>query len=286
MDATAPLTEYIKAEVSHPDDWIKGDSYDGDYSPDSYPTTYSVDIGCILYEWYHETREEHIQFGCVGDHEVHSFSISIISGGGMYHAHGAANFERAIEACSTAMFMMNHAAHSNKREAENTRELRERIEELEEACDAHSKRANTLESKNETLRNQLTTLINTVSTGYDEGNWYGMIEQPQIWRPPTSDEIRTVTKFIDNNWYTDKEPDEGELSYDAKEDVQSSYLIVLDDFNAIRDHFQDKMLIYFSGVDGLFTTFFWDEHSRVHQINQDEQMRNVGENNSIFKDSN
>lgn len=280
------LIRTLKEEVSTPDGWLAGDEIEHEYSYDTYPVEKPMTGTLTLMEWYHETREECITFGCAGPNTEHPFGVDIETASGMYHAHGAANFERGLEAVSVITYMMNHLASSREYSASEVKELQNRIEELEEASRSHKSRATTLENKNEMLRSQLNTLINTVSAGYDEGNWRGMVQQPQIWRPPTNEEIRTVTKFIDNNWYPKKEPDEGDLTYDAKEDISSSYLIVLDDFNAIRDHFKDKMLIYFSGVDGLFTTFFWDEHNRVHQINQDEQMRKVGENHSIFKDSN
>lgn len=267
------LPMMVERSVSHPDSWIPGDEVDSYNSSKSYPDLDMASGGIKLFEWLHETREESVEVW-FNPSEDTPYAIEVITSQSTLHGHGSCSWSGAMEACSVSMYMMNHFAFLSEQDDSEVEALKERIEELEEAADGEQSRRQTLEEKNELLRSQLNTLIETGTTGYDQGNWRGMIQRPQFWRPPTTEEILNLAFFIDKNWHG-KDPESREdVTEVTKDFVSDSYIIVLDDIEFKHTQNGDQLLFMHNRPAGEYSTFLLSDEKDMIEIAQRPTMRN------------
>lgn len=242
-------------------------------TPDSYPHEDGMGAGILIFEWYHESREECIQLS-YAPHEGIQFGIEVVTKHSTLHGHASETLSGATEACSVSMYMMNHFAFLSEQDDSDVEELKERIEELEEVADGEQSRRQTLEEKNRLLRTQMNSLIETSTTGYDQGNWRGMIQRPQFWRPPTNQEIREVAFHIDLHWHGNEPDSEDDVSDPSKKLVADSYLIVLEDIEFKHTQNGTKLLFMHNKTAGEYTTFIWEHDGSTVEIAQRPTMRN------------
>lgn len=278
------VTGYIIESVETPDDWYPVTEENEDDGQRVYPEEQPMAGTVLLMGWRHKRRPEEVILGVAPEgHE--GFGIDIQIDTGTYHAHGAKNLEGACEAVSMATYMLNHGAYEHQRSSEREEELQDTVEALREQVNTYKSRAEYYESKNDMLRSQMNTLINTMSSGYDDGDWRGMVQRSQQWRPPSREELLDLAIFIDRKWYENSTEDEDDISKGARSDVSEAFIIVLDGFapfpenNDLWDEYEARLMFYHEPSQGMYSVFMWNEaEDLIYEVLQAEAMKENSSN--------
>lgn len=276
------FTHYVKENTDLPKLWEAGDEMESDCLQDEYPHVEQMANTLTIMEWGHRSRDEYVGIALTTTDITKSpFSVQVNDRGGVYHGHGSMTLTSAMEIASVCMFMLNHSADTRVTEAEVER-LRHNVEALEEQTEALANENSELRSKNNTLRSQMGTLIETATSGYEEGNWHNMVSKPQSWRPPNENELIRLAEHIDRYWY-DNEPMENDgVSDHAKNLVSESYMIVLEGWSSVVSRVEDKALFMLHNSDGLFGLYlFNDDDQGMKEVKQRPQMLAEDSDNSV-----
>lgn len=250
------ITQYVRESVNIPDTWTSAEKLESDIFHKTYPRRNPQSGVHIINEWGHDETDAYVSLGFELHDEDAQFGIDVLSpNSALWHAHGVDGLDPAIEATEVAIYMMQHAITAGVFEEDESN----RVDELEEAYEAEKNRAKTLESKNEILRNQINILTETMTTGYDEGNWHGYNTRDQIWRPPTNEEIKRLALHVDEYWH-DHEPDDlSEVSLETRNVIEEIYMIVLDDYHSVVTGVEDKTLFVMNKTDGAYVCYLFNE---------------------------